>query len=202
MVQAKTYSRASKKEDRINNGVGNVRKAVEAIVKELLIEHSGMKPEALRTNIFRLNRRLKQLENSGFDKDDIANIRSILPISHPPHHDDPNWDVAPPRIERAVTILDALCKKYGIGQYQRNSELVGRVISYYQKLGVAGVSITRQISLNDKLLIKGNTTLFEMQLDSMELEKQSIATAQPESTVGIKVPGIVRRNDFVYRFEA
>jgi len=118
---ARTFSRGAK-DDRINKSAASVRKVMEAMVKELLVDKCGVTRTSLTGERINLSRRLKQLEDSGFDSDDIATMRTILPIVNPPHHNDPNWDVPSQKIERAVELLESICKKYRLGPYH-----VGRI---------------------------------------------------------------------------
>ncbi|PIU57036.1 MAG: hypothetical protein COS87_00390 [Chloroflexi bacterium CG07_land_8_20_14_0_80_45_17] len=195
---AKTSSRGTK-DDRINKAAGSVRKAMEAIIKELLVDKCGVTRMSLRTQRVKLSRRLSQLENSGFDRDDIVNMRTILPIVDQPHHDDPNWDIPPQRIERAVEILESICKKHRLGPYRIARTIVGRVRNYLPKIGVAVVKVKQPFSVGENLIIEGTTTCIQMPLDSMELDRQKIGTAEPGAIVGIKVPDKVRPNDLVYK---
>jgi len=193
---AKTFSRSSK-DDRINKSAASLRKAMEAVVKELLVDKCGVARASLRTQRVKLSRRLSQLENSGFDRDDIVNIRTILPIIDQPHHDDPNWDVQPQKIERALEILESLCRKYKIGPYRMSLITVGRVTNYLPKISVAVVEVKQPFSVGENLIIEGTTTRIEMLLKSMELDRKKITIAEPGATVGIKVPDKVRPNDLV-----
>jgi energy-coupling factor transporter ATP-binding protein EcfA2 len=195
---AKTFSRGSK-DDRISKSAGSIRKAMEAIVKELLVTNCGVTRVSLRTQQLRLSRRLGQLETSGFDRDDIVNMRTILPIIDKPHHDDPNWDIHPQKIDRAVEILESLCEKHKIGSFRVSRTIVGRVADYLPKIGVAVVEVRQPFSVGENLMIEGTTTCMRMLLKSVELDRKRISTAEPGATVGIKVPDKVRPNDLVYK---
>lgn len=195
---AKTFSRGGK-DDRINKSAGCLRKAMEAVVKEILVDKYGVTRAALRTQRVKLSRRLRQLENFSFDRDDIVSMRTILPIVDEPHHDDPNWDIPPQRIERAVGILESLSKKHKIGPYRVARTIVGRVKNYLPKIGVAVVEVEQPFSVKDTLQIEGATTRIQMQLESMELDHRGIGTAEAGTIVGIKVADRVRPNDFVYK---
>jgi len=195
---AQTFSRGSK-DDRINKSAGSLRKAMEAVVKELLVDKCGISRTSLRTQRVKLSRRLRQLENSGFDRVDVGRMRTILPIVDPPHHDDPNWDIQPQKTKRAVEILDSICKKHKIGSYRMSRTLVGRITNYLPKISVAVVEVKQPFSVGENLLIEGATTCIQMLLDSMELDRKRISTAAPGATVGIKVPDKVRLNDLVYK---
>jgi len=197
---AKRFCRSGK-DDRINKSAGSLRKAMEGIVKELLVQKYGVPRASLRSQRIQLKGRLRQLEGLGFNKDDIVDMRTILPIVDKPHHDDPNWDVHPQRIDRAVKILESICKKHKIGPFWVSRTVAGRVTKYLPKAGVAIVEVTQPFSLGENLLIEGTTTRTQMVLESMELNRKRITAAEPGTVVGIKVPDKVRRNDLVYKSE-
>lgn len=198
-LQLATAFCGSSRDDRIGKSAGSLRKAMEAVVKELLVSKCGISRTTLRAQRVRLSPRLRQLEDSGFDKDDVVSMRTILHIVDAPHHDDPNWDIQPQRIGRAVEILESVCRKHRIGPYRISGTIVGRVTNYLRDVGVAVVEVQQPFSVGDNLLIEGRTTCVRMGLDSMELDHQKADVAEPPAVVGIKVPDKVRPNDSVYR---
>jgi len=78
---------------------------------------------------------------------------------------------------------------------------VGRVIHYYNNIGVAAIEVTDSIRLGDTIHIKGHTTDFEQEVQSMEIEHKPITKAEKGQVVGLKVKDYVRQHDWVYRIE-
>jgi translation initiation factor IF-2 len=79
-------------------------------------------------------------------------------------------------------------------------EKVGTVFTYFSKVGVAGVKLTDgSLSIGDKISIEGATTNFEQTLDSMQIDRADIETAEAGQDIGIKVSDRVRPNDLVYK---
>lgn len=79
--------------------------------------------------------------------------------------------------------------------------LVGKVIKYFSRLGVAEVSVeAAEISLKDRLLITGPTTGV-MYLDAEEIryELKPVEKAEKGWRVSIPVPGKVRPNDKLFK---
>jgi translation elongation factor EF-1alpha len=75
---------------------------------------------------------------------------------------------------------------------------IGTVERYFGKIGVAAIKITSgELKVGDTIHIKGHTTDFEQQVDSMQVEHQSVQTAGPGSDVGIKVKEKVHEKDTV-----
>ncbi len=79
-------------------------------------------------------------------------------------------------------------------------EEVGKVFTYFSKIGVAGIKITKgTLRVGDKIRIQGNTTGFEQTVDSMQIDREAVKEAGVGQSVGIKVKERVRPNDVVYK---
>ena len=76
---------------------------------------------------------------------------------------------------------------------------VGRVVHYYNRIGVAIVDVKAPIRVGDKIRIKGVTTDFTQVVESMEIEHAKISEAKPGDTIGLKVVDRVREKDVVYK---
>ncbi len=77
---------------------------------------------------------------------------------------------------------------------------VGKVFTYFSQVGVAGVELTDSaISVGDRISIEGATTNLEQKLESMQIDKADVETADVGQSVGIKVSDRVRPNDVVYK---
>ncbi len=77
--------------------------------------------------------------------------------------------------------------------------LVGIVTHYFSHLGVAVLELRRELADGDMICILGHTTDLTQQVNSMEIEHQKISSAGPGMKVALKVAGIVREGDEVYR---
>jgi translation initiation factor IF-2 len=75
---------------------------------------------------------------------------------------------------------------------------IGRVTDYYKHVGVAGVELSGPVHRGDHLRIRGHTTDLDQTADSLEIDHHQVAEAAPGQSVGIRVPGRVRRGDHVY----
>ena len=79
-------------------------------------------------------------------------------------------------------------------------EKVGEVSKYFAKMGVAGIQIEAgSLRLGDQIHIKGHTTDFTQQVDSMQLDNEAVETAMPGQLVGIRVKDRVREKDAVFK---
>ncbi|MFQ6104554.1 MAG: EF-Tu/IF-2/RF-3 family GTPase [Candidatus Glassbacteria bacterium] len=79
-------------------------------------------------------------------------------------------------------------------------EKVGIVEKYFAKIGVAAVTVTSgSIDLGDTLHFVGHTTDFTQVVDSMQVEHQSVQSAEVGQSIGLKVRERVRPHDEVFK---
>ena len=76
---------------------------------------------------------------------------------------------------------------------------IGKVMSYYSKIGVAAIDLTDKLKLGEQVRFKGATTDFTQTVDSMQIEHKMVKEAKKGDSVGIKVEDKVRPNDMVYK---
>jgi putative protease len=76
---------------------------------------------------------------------------------------------------------------------------IGKVFSFFSKIGVAAIEVTEALALGDKIHIKGNTTDIEQEIDSMQIEGKEVQEVGPGKSAGIKVKDRVRPGDLVYK---
>lgn len=82
-------------------------------------------------------------------------------------------------------------------------EIVGKVMDYFAKIGVAGIQVTAgSLSVGDTIRIKGHTTDVTQVVESLQLEHQAVQRAAPGQTVGIRVKDRVRKGDDVLKVTA
>ena len=71
---------------------------------------------------------------------------------------------------------------------------------YYTHLGVAVIRLDRgQLQVGDTIHVKGHTTNFQQQIDSMEVEHQKIHRAFAGQEFGLKVIDHAREHDEVFK---
>jgi putative protease len=76
---------------------------------------------------------------------------------------------------------------------------IGKVEKFFGKISVAAIKITGgELSVGEKIKIKGHSTDFEQQVDSMQVEHASVQKVKAGDEVGIKVAQKVHENDTVY----
>lgn len=76
---------------------------------------------------------------------------------------------------------------------------IGRVSHYFGKPQVAAIVLTDTLKVGDRIAIQGHTTDFEVVVESIQIEHDSVPEAKAGDNVGIKVPEKVREHDVVYK---
>ncbi|HEX9262355.1 MAG TPA: translation elongation factor-like protein [Candidatus Bathyarchaeia archaeon] len=76
---------------------------------------------------------------------------------------------------------------------------VGHIIHFFSKISVAIVELTAPLAVGDRILVKGPTTDFEQNVDSMQIEHQNIQKAESGQSIGLKTAQHVKERDVVYK---
>jgi len=76
---------------------------------------------------------------------------------------------------------------------------IGSVSDFFAKPVVAGIVLTADIKMGDRIHIKGHTTDLELTVDSMQINNVNVTEAKAGDSLGIKVSDRVRRGDKVYK---
>ena len=76
---------------------------------------------------------------------------------------------------------------------------IGKVSDFFARPIVAGIELTAELKLGDKIHIAGHTTDLELTVDSMQINNVDVTEAKAGDSVGIKVNDRVRRGDRVYK---
>jgi hypothetical protein len=76
---------------------------------------------------------------------------------------------------------------------------IGHVTHYFSKLNVVAIELTGGLKVGDTIRIKGHTTDFTEKIESMQIDRASIAQAAAGQNVGIIVKDHARVGDKVFR---
>ena len=76
---------------------------------------------------------------------------------------------------------------------------VGKVSDFFARPVVAGIELTQNLKVGDKIHITGHTTDLELVVDSMQINNVDVNEGKPGDAIGVKVPDRVRRGDTVYK---
>jgi putative protease len=111
------------------------------------------------------------------------------------------WESTTVVSKRITQIADKYAKDDSNGGESMAEEMeVGRVMQFFAKPCVAAVEITSgSLSMGDMIRIKGATTNIEQKIESMEIDRNPVPSANAGQSVGIKVKDRVRPHDKVYK---
>lgn len=87
----------------------------------------------------------------------------------------------------------------GEGGAEMPEVYVGKVSDFYSHPVVASIDLRAALQVGDRIKIKGHTTDMECLIESMQINHLFVNRAGIGDSVGIKVPGRVRKGDAVYK---
>ena len=77
-------------------------------------------------------------------------------------------------------------------------DLLGKVIHYYDKIGVAVIKLEKGVKVGDKVKFVHKEDSFEQEVSSMQLEHVQVTTAEKNQEVAMKVDKKVNSGTLVY----
>ena len=75
---------------------------------------------------------------------------------------------------------------------------IGTISTYFSNVGVAAIKLSGKLKVGDSVHIKGHTTDFEVEVESIQIERKDVKSAKKGDHIGIKVSDKVRPNDKVF----
>lgn len=79
-------------------------------------------------------------------------------------------------------------------------EKIGEVIHYWTKIRVAGIRMTNgELRVGDTIHITGHTSDFTQQVDSMQVDNESVEVAKAGDDVGVRTADYCREHDDVLK---
>ena len=77
--------------------------------------------------------------------------------------------------------------------------VIGKVTDFFARPVVAGIELTANVKVGDKIHIKGHTTDLELIVNSIQINNANVDQAKAGDLIGIKVGERVRHGDLVYK---
>ncbi len=81
----------------------------------------------------------------------------------------------------------------------QSEELIGTVSHYFGNISVGAITLTGELVVGDTIHIVGHTTDLVEQVQSIQIEHESVDAAGPGDEIGIKVTDKVREGDQVFK---
>jgi len=79
---------------------------------------------------------------------------------------------------------------------------IGQVADFFTHVNVIAVKLSGELSVGDRIHIKGHTTDFIQEVASIQIEHQVVIKAKVGDDVGIKVAEKVRHGDKIFKIIA
>jgi translation elongation factor EF-1alpha len=76
---------------------------------------------------------------------------------------------------------------------------IGRISHYYDRIGVAVLSLTGKLQLGDMVHITGHSTDITQKVVSLEIEHQKVSAVGPGDEVALKVNQPAKKGDAIYK---
>lgn len=76
--------------------------------------------------------------------------------------------------------------------------LVGTVSHYWGKLGVAGIELSSELKVGDTIHVLGHTSDFTQTVNSIQIEHETVESAQAGESIGVRMNDRARVHDQVF----
>jgi len=77
-------------------------------------------------------------------------------------------------------------------------KLIGKITHYFDKISVAIIELSGVLKVGDRVHVKGNSTDFEQDISSIQIEHENVEKAKKGDAIGAKVDEKVKEGDEVY----
>jgi len=78
-------------------------------------------------------------------------------------------------------------------------KFIGHIRAYYSHKSVASIELTESVCLGNRIYVKGITTDFEQEIESLQIQGKAVEKSLLGILVGLKVKSRCRKNDLVYK---
>jgi len=75
---------------------------------------------------------------------------------------------------------------------------IGKIKHYFSKISVAVIELTGTLKVGDTIKVKGASSDFTQNVDSMQIDHKEIEEAKAGQSIGMKTAEPVREHDTVY----
>ncbi len=83
-------------------------------------------------------------------------------------------------------------------RFVANKDLVGKVIHYYDKIGVAVIKLEKSLKVGDKVKFVHGENSFEQTIESMQLEHVQVEAGKKGHEVAVKVDKEAKSGTLIY----
>jgi len=78
---------------------------------------------------------------------------------------------------------------------------IGKIIHYYDKIGVGVIEVYEKLKVGDKIKIVGVGGELEQSVDSLQVDHKDVSSLSKGQEAGLKIDQPVKKGDLVYLVE-
>ncbi len=102
--------------------------------------------------------------------------------------------------EKKLKVKKAVLIKKNMVKPMADEKIAGRVIHYFDKIGVAVIAFDTPVAVGDTIrIVGGENTDFEQEVSSMEVDHEKVQKTKEGDEVGMKVKEKVHEGYKVYK---
>lgn len=76
---------------------------------------------------------------------------------------------------------------------------LGKIVHYFDKIGVGVIKLDAALSVGDTIHVKGKTSDFEQAVGSMQVDKEPVQSGTKGDEVAVKLEGKAKEGDMIYK---
>lgn len=78
-------------------------------------------------------------------------------------------------------------------------DLIGKVIHYYDKIGVAVIKLQKSLKVGDKVKFEKGDVSFEQVIESMQLNHKQVNSSKKGEEIAVKIDQVAKEGVDVYK---
>ena len=78
-------------------------------------------------------------------------------------------------------------------------EKLGKIIHYFDKIGVAVIKLDAPLKVGDTVNVKGKTSDFEQAVGSMQVDKKPVEAGKKGDEVAVKLDSPAKEGDMIFK---
>ena len=103
---------------------------------------------------------------------------------------------------KAPVVVKASVQPKPLPPPQVEGTLLGRVDDFFAHIGVVALKLKAPLSVGNTIHVKGHTTDLIETVSSIQMEHEALQSAKKGDSVGIKILGVARKRDWVFRVDS
>lgn len=81
-------------------------------------------------------------------------------------------------------------------------KIAGKITHVFRKINVGVVELEDELSVGDRISVEGHSKVFEQIVESMQIDRENVGSANSGDSVGIKFEQHVEEGDVIFKLAA